>query len=79
MISDVKCGKYEGKGLPQEFGKRAVKGEFAARGKAQRIGTLGFSEEFGVFSPHSTKFGSYVTTLIEGLFYGMTTIIRALQ
>ena len=34
MISDVKCGKYEGKGLPQEFGKGAVKGEFAARGKA---------------------------------------------
>ena len=44
MISDVKCGKYEGKGLPQEFGKRAVKGEFAARGKAQSIGTLGFSD-----------------------------------
>ena len=82
MISDVKCGKYEGKGLPQEFGKRAVKGEFAARGKAQSIGTLGFSEKIGSFlptSPHSTKFGSYVTTLIEGLNYGMTTIIRALQ
>ena len=49
MISDVKCGKYEGKGLPQEFGKRAVKGEFAARGKAQSIGTFDSPKKSGHF------------------------------
>ena len=79
MISDVKPGSTRAKVYHRNLARGLLKGN-SLQGEKSRA--LGFSEKIGSFlltSPHSTKFGSYVTTLIEGLNYGMTTIIRALQ
>ena len=49
MISDVKCGKYEGKGLPQEFGKGAVKGNSLQGEKPRELARWDSPKNSGYF------------------------------